>query len=288
MGRIVLGAAKILRPFYYRRTSFLACLAFAAAMLLIPGEPARAAFKKEAANSCVDCHKTLSDKRLTRPLALWLESVHAEVGNTCDGCHGGDPNDATENSMSKENRFYAAPAEEDIVTFCGKCHQELSEHFMASAHGTTGTQTCIDCHGSHTIRRISVNIIHPDKCSGCHDYENPGKLKNILESLHEKFHQAESKIKRIRGFPTDPLKKDLEKIWNKLRQVRMISHTFEVPLIEAEAETVMATLARTDLKINQSLELAASRKRWGYVTVMIFIGLALLTYFYNKRNQNLD
>ena len=96
----------------------------------------------DAPNSCIDCHSKLENKRLSAPVSLWSKSVHAEVGNTCDGCHGGDSDDHTENSMSAAKNFIAVPQEDDIVKLCGKCNQGLSDNFMTSAHGATGQPTC--------------------------------------------------------------------------------------------------------------------------------------------------
>lgn len=239
-------------------------------------------------NSCINCHQSLPDKRLSQPVQLWSESVHAEVGNTCDGCHGGDPKEMSQKAMSKENHFYAAPREGETASFCGKCHQEISQDFINSPHGMSGEPTCKDCHGSHTIHRISIEIINPEKCSVCHDYESPEKLKEILQSLHNPFHEAENKLKLIHGFPTNPLEKDLKKIWKSLRQVRMISHTFDIPLIQAKAEDVKAEITQTALEIDRLIELTNNRRKWGLLIVLVFMGLTVLTYFYNKQNHEID
>lgn len=249
---------------------------------------ARAAFVQDGPNSCIDCHRDLEDKRLSEPVTLWSESVHAKVGNTCDGCHGGDPDDSGKNSMAAENNFYAAPKKEEIVEFCGKCHKELSENFMTSGHGETGEQTCIGCHGTHTIRRISIDIIKEDLCSGCHEYESAKELKNILMGLHKNFQLAESRLQLVKGFPTDPVRKDLKKIWKDLRQVRMISHTFDVSQVEDEAKKVNASIMEVHREIERLAKIAGDRGFWGYITILIFIGLAILTYFYNKQSRELE
>lgn len=252
---------------------------------LLAIQPAQATFKKDSANSCINCHQTLADKRLSEPAALWASSVHAEVGNTCDGCHGGNPEDTSEKAMSTDNSFYAAPKEDEIVQFCGKCHRELADNFMTSQHGMTGTQTCIGCHGSHTIRRISIDIINEKTCTECHSYEQPEKLKAILQSLHGKFQASKIKVKLITGLPTDALDKDLDKIWNQLRQVRMISHTFDLPRIQADAEKVEHSIKQTDAEIERLVDIVESRTTWGYAAIGIFLLLAIATHLYNKQEE---
>jgi hypothetical protein len=261
------------------------CLSLIAVLNLALTQPAYATFKKDSTNSCINCHQTLTDTRLSTPVKLWSASVHAEVGNTCDGCHGGNPDDNTDKAMSQSNNFYAAPKEDEIVQFCGKCHRELADNFMTSQHGETGTQTCIGCHGSHTIRRISIDIINEKTCTECHSYEQPEKIKNILQNLHGKFQTSKNNVKRISGFPTDSLDKDLEKTWNQLRQVRMISHTFELNRIEAEAGKVEHAIKQTDTEIARLLELAENRKTWGYAAIGIFLLLAIATHLYNKQEE---
>ena len=266
----------------------LSTLALTVLILLAIPLSVQAAFEQSVSNSCIECHRGLEDSGLSQPVELWSKSVHAQVGNTCDGCHGGDPNDASKKSMSAENHFYASPKEDEIVDFCGKCHQELANNFKMSAHAETGEQACIGCHGSHTIRRISLDIINEELCSTCHDYEPAQKLKGMLLELHEGFRLAESKLQLIKGFPTGPAHEDLKKLWKELRQVRMLAHTFDIPRIATEAVKVKASIAEIDGKIEKLSTLSKERSRWGYITILIFMGLIVLTFFYNKQNQDLD
>lgn len=115
--------------------------------------------------SCVDCHEK-SDK-------AFIESVHwkniAEKkqidGPLCLDCHGSPhyivPSKAKESSVNKWN----------IVQTCGRCHEnedvakkysfstEIIKKYEESFHGKKyklgheGAPTCIDCHGSHSIKK---------------------------------------------------------------------------------------------------------------------------------------
>jgi hypothetical protein len=237
---------------------------------------------KQAANSCIECHRTLDEARLSNPVALWSGSVHASVGNTCDGCHGGNPRQTSMESMSKENNFHAAPEDGEITEFCGKCHREVADQFAKSQHTLTGTQNCVGCHGSHTIRRISIDIINPETCSECHDYERAEKVKNLLKGLHDMFYTAQNKLQGVTGFPTTPAKKELDGVWNKLRQVRMASHSFAVEELRPLADKVHVSLAETDKEIDRLLVMENERKIWGVAAVTIFSLLAIAAFRYNK------
>ena len=110
-------------------------------------------------------------------------------------------------------------------------------------------------------------------------------MRTILETLHGHFRDSRDKTKQITGFPTESLNKDLDKIWNQLRQVRMISHTFDIQKIQASAEKVEVALGQTDTEIERLLDMAKNRKNWGYMAIIVFSLLALTTYLYNKTDQ---
>lgn len=218
-------------------------------------------------------------------MTLWAASVHAEVGNTCDGCHGGDPNDPTEKAMADGKRFNLGPKEGEVTRFCGQCHQELSEYFQESAHGATGAQNCIQCHGTHTIQRSSINIIDPEKCGSCHDYESAEKLKTVLVSLHDRFGASQEKIENIQGLPTQPLKKELGKVRNQLRQVRRISHTFDMDRIEKESEKVQTLMTTMESEIARLGKMEQDRKLLGMGLVALFLALAIATFMLNRTEK---
>lgn len=244
-----------------------------------------AAFQGPLKNSCIACHRDLPVERLSLPVALWTSSVHAEVGNTCDGCHGGDPNDPTENAMSDGNRFYLGPKDEEVTGFCGKCHQELSEYFKQSTHWATGTQNCIQCHGTHTIQRISIEIIDPEKCRTCHEYESAEKLKTVLLGLHDRFGASKEKIQQIQGLPIQPLADQLNKVWNQLRQVRMVSHTFDMTRIKKKAEEVQALMATMESEIARLEGIEQERRFLGWGLISLFAVLSIATYLYNRTEK---
>ncbi len=255
------------------------------AVVCLGPAPAEAAFQESFTNSCITCHRDLPDERLSRPVMLWASSVHAEVGNTCDGCHGGDPNDPKETAMSDGKRFYLGPKEEEVTGFCGKCHQELSEYFQQSAHWATGTQNCIQCHGTHTIQRISIEIIDPEKCGTCHEYESADKLKGVLLNLHDRFEDSKEKILQIQGLPTQPLENELDRVWNQLRQVRRVSHTFDMTRIENGAEEVQALMQTMESEIARLEGMGLERKFLGLGLIALFTALAITTWLYNRTEK---
>ena len=74
----------------------------------------------------------------------------------------------------------------------------------------------------------------------------------------------------------------MKKNWTQLRQVRMISHTFDIQKLEAQAMKVSNALDRSDAEIDRLLEMSNNRKLWGYGAVLIFSLLALVTWKCNR------
>lgn len=187
--------------------------------------------------------------------------------------------------MAGDKRFYPGPKEEEVTGFCGKCHQELSENFKQSAHWATGALSCIHCHGAHAIQRSSLEIIDPEKCGACHDYESADKLKAVLLGLHDRFGASREKIKNIQGLPTQPLEKELGKVWNRLRQVRMVSHTFDMTRIEKKTEEVQALMTTMESEIARLDKMEHDRKLLGMGLVALFLALAIATFMLNRTEK---
>jgi hypothetical protein len=154
-------------------------------------------FSAEAPSSCVACHVELDDELLA-PVQRWKSDVHAEIGLGCHSCHGGDPSPELamdpEAAMSHGAGFRPAPERLAVARFCGACHADAafmkdfdpqarvdqlaeyrtSVHGRRNAAGDPVPATCIDCHGSHGIRRVvaSDSPVHPfnvpETCSRCH------------------------------------------------------------------------------------------------------------------------
>lgn len=137
---------------------------------------------------CADCHPTQSEEFDT--------SVHArrdkEKGDhpRCVTCHGGgDPHSV---------KLYSTWARKDKVAVCTNCHKDLEKmekygpnvgavsSYNASFHGrallkfgSQHTAICVDCHGSHAVKKSSDPTASTHKenvtktCAKCH----PGATK---------------------------------------------------------------------------------------------------------------
>ncbi len=146
-----------------------------------------------ATNQCYECHKAVNHQQETIATA-WQASVHGKNGVGCADCHGGDPNsDRMGIAMDRTQGFIGKPSRAQTVGICGSCHADPARmgpyklstdqysKYWTSVHGQrllaaadTQVAICIDCHGSHDIKKASdptaavypANV--PELCSSCH------------------------------------------------------------------------------------------------------------------------
>ena len=148
-----------------------------------------------APNSCIKCHATLPDERLSKPAQLFEHDIHREKGLTCTDCHGGDATkDDKAAAKSPMTGYSGKPNPSQIPAFCGKCHSDANlmkrfnpslrvdqvQEYFTSVHGQrlqkgdTNVATCVSCHGVHGIRPpddptssvFAINVA--ETCSQCH------------------------------------------------------------------------------------------------------------------------
>lgn len=142
------------------RWSFvLAALLLAAPSLAGQGEPQGA--------TCANCHRRLSDERLSQPARDYPNDVHAKSGFGCLACHG-DPAMA-----GPGGSFLARPDRREVANVCGHCHSDGAfmrqynpslrvdqvAEYRTSVHGRrlaatgdTSVAVCVSCHPAHNIR----------------------------------------------------------------------------------------------------------------------------------------
>ncbi len=152
-------------------------------------------------NSCVSCHSTLQDQRLSTPARLFSgQDVHRDKGFECVDCHGGNPANADKtrahDTAGHESAvaFRGKPAGPAVIATCARCHSDAelmrsysprqrvdqateyatSVHGKQLAAGDTKVATCASCHGAHGIRLVNdaKSPVFPTNvaatCASCH------------------------------------------------------------------------------------------------------------------------
>ena len=154
-----------------------------------------AARGQEPGGNCVTCHEVLGDERLSAPVQLFSDDVHAGKGFGCVACHGGDESAPGLQGMDPAKGFVGRPEGQALLDICGRCHADAGfmrqfnpslrvdqvAEYMTSVHGRrlvesgdTLVATCSSCHPAHQVRPPAdpQSSVHPlnvaGTCASCH------------------------------------------------------------------------------------------------------------------------
>jgi cytochrome b subunit of formate dehydrogenase len=140
------------------------------------GSSVRAEWRLNIPNVCGKCH--------SGQLAAYSTSVHGKEvlqkanpkAAICSDCH--TTHDVESPAMDSTRLI--------ITRNCGNCHADSLKSYTQTYHGQVNTlgyaytAKCFDCHGSHTIQRVSdpASAVHPDNrlqtCRKCHQAASAG------------------------------------------------------------------------------------------------------------------
>jgi len=134
------------------------------------GSTVRAEWRLNIPNICGKCHTRERDLYATSVHGKEVMEKHNAGAAICSDCH--------------TTHDIADPALDDtklvITKNCGNCHYDKFKSYTDTYHGqvqTLGyayTAKCFDCHGSHTVQRVSdpSSKVHPNNrlqtCQTCH------------------------------------------------------------------------------------------------------------------------
>jgi cytochrome b subunit of formate dehydrogenase len=148
-----------------------------------PKDPRSQVYPMNLGETCSKCHANAAlvkkfDIPVDDPYSKYAQSVHGRgvlksgliVSAVCNDCHGTHDILPHTDPASRINR-------RNIRTTCGHCHQGVLAQFDQSIHGrklAEGSEkapTCVVCHHSHTITRITDEdwkLHNLQECGGCH------------------------------------------------------------------------------------------------------------------------
>lgn len=224
-------------------------------------------------SACISCHRDLGGE-LAAPVELWEKSFHRKMGNNCEGCHGGDPNDPVD-AMNPAKGFVGAPKPTGIPDFCGKCHVGVVENFKKSPHYTAflSGPNCVTCHKSHDVQRASFDLISEDLCSRCHSYDNGRKMKEAFVAAEQALQEMQGELHTLdrRGMPVKKLE---EKLFAERNSLHQMTHTLDVAEIQKKTQTVLADLGAMKRETG-ALREKIKRRWWVGAGVGLFLILLI-------------
>lgn len=165
-------------------------------------------------NSCITCHKELEDE-LLKPVEVFEQDIHKQIGLGCQDCHGGNPSEE-DIDLAKDKTFKGTPEKDHIPELCASCHSNgkymrrfnpslrvdqlelywTSEHGQLLKKGDKKVAVCTDCHAVHGIQKATHpkswtfpwNI--PKTCGRCHS--NKEYMKDYKISISQEADYNES------------------------------------------------------------------------------------------------
>lgn len=129
--------------------------------------------EKIEAVKCWTCHKDAQTKHTFHPRMIRTNGEQGIPDLSCKECHG--KHDIVSPKVPG-SKFHSS----NIVEACSKCHGEVAETFLKSAHGQAlqhgvlGAPTCMSCHRSHVVTPTAgqdsagLKIAQERLCLSCH------------------------------------------------------------------------------------------------------------------------
>ena len=145
----------------------------------------RASTRRNIPATCGNCHHGIEEQ--------FEQSIHATAGRrrpskqlpVCNDCHSAHTITRTDETGFKL----------EIMTKCGRCHEEIAETYFDTYHGKvsqlgyTKTAKCYDCHGAHDILPVADPRSHLSRdnvvetCQKCHAGRH-APLRRLPDARH--------------------------------------------------------------------------------------------------------
>lgn len=241
-------------------------------------------------NFCIACHSSDKMKPEFRSIPdAWQGSWHGQNNISCEHCHGGDPKDA-KMSMSPQRGFVGTPRYQDVPDFCGKCHIGILSNFIESGHGKAlraarKAPNCVTCHGSHGIRKASIDIINEQLCSRCHSYERAKIMKQALFLTENKIGQLETGLEELRREGIYP-EADEKSLFSTQAEYRALFHTVDVDLVKDRTEEFTAKLDLIDKNIRATYRELRFRKNFSAFLMLAFTGMGIVIFLLSQSKED--
>lgn len=246
--------------------------------LLTAGAPAMAAEE----TVCIQCHGSQTGKGQA-PVQLWQTSIHAENGISCHNCHGGDPTDSV-NAMSPQRGFLGVPGEQAVPGFCGRCHIGIKADYLNSAHGRAlgkGGPTCVTCHGSHGVKKVSLDLINEKSCERCHSYDRARIIREAMEKTETTLVTLSQRIEHFKGSGVDTA--TVEKaLYSQRNSYHSLFHEINPKKITDQSAKIGAELNQIKEKLDAIDAEHRQRKIIGVFAVAAALLGALLLHLLRK------
>ncbi len=262
-------------------------------------DPASSAYWKNIPLTCAKCH---SDKEYMKEYGIpvgqfekYKDSVHGrlrlEKGDMrspgCPDCHG--------------SHGATLPGVSEVENVCGKCHVLQQKNFMNSPHRKAlvkkKLKECITCHGSHGIQVAGDYLFtggldenNGMGCLACHgkdtdEYMVGQTILSIFKEAEELIKSAEGMTERARqkGFDIDEELLKIDEARSRLNELKPITHTLSIPLINEGAENAKVLARDVQEMITAKMIEWKDRRVTLIINILLFLAVIMLLYVIRRR-----
>jgi Cytochrome c3 len=154
---------------------------------------------KADSGNCVKCHIQATG-RAAEVVGIHRASTHNKAGISCNGCHGGDP-EQIDKLKAHTGKFIGKPERRTLLMMCGNCHERQLDQFKTSRHFPESSGVprldCADCHGAHSIGNPPESFSFAQYCASCHGLEYLPALAQPLQALVTLTDELNDKARRV-------------------------------------------------------------------------------------------
>lgn len=236
-------------------------------------------------DSCYSCHTSLvMEKKNFLPVILERNSVHYKNNIFCSDCHK-EEKFIMKNILTNRDKifsvcpFYKTPKKDrhKINSICGSCHKKEYEDFTSGVH--KNKLECLYCHSNHGIRKASLDIIRPDKCSLCHRYPDIAPVKDEFRKAETILLASESYLNKYSRDIPDLYQKFIQKINLARENMRIQRHRFSKTEITSNSNYILLLSGHIRKEITTELD-RIKVKRLILIGIMLIIFLAIIGILY--------
>lgn len=241
---------------------------------------------EDETDNCYSCHTSIVlDKRDFMPVLLERGSVHYKNQKHCTDCHKGEGLLLRKRGSKRDDIFGSCPLygssskdKNKINELCGGCHQKELEDLSSGVH--RAKLYCTYCHSNHGIKKASLDIIRPERCSSCHKYPNIAPVKDEFRKAETILLAAESYLSKYRAEFPDIYEKYTSKINLAREQMRSQRHRLGRADISSNMNYILLLSGHIRKEINREIEnQRVKRIITGGITLIILLAITGLLYY---------
>ena len=140
------------------------------------------------------------------------------------------------------------------------------------------------CHGSHGIKKASIDIINEQLCTRCHSYDRAKVMKQALSVVESRIRDTEEGIKALRrnGMVMEADEKEFFRVH---AEFRALFHTTDVGLVKDRTEEFRKHLEKLQQRLSQYFHELNFRRNYSIFLMLLFLGISAGIYAISRDKE---